>query len=124
MTKLIFALAALGAVGCASVQLPADQVGEFEAKMRTAKTLATSSEPTAGERGAFGMSAARQHLELASDQAAVAKTMARAGDSRAVMLLARAESDADLAIGIARKAEMHQRALEATNGLTADRSSP
>jgi len=124
MIKLIFALAALGAVGCASVQLPADQVGEFEAKMRSAKTIATFAEPTAGEHAAFGMSAARQHLELATDQAEVAKTMARAGDSRAVLLLARAQSDADLAVGIARKAEMHRRALEATDRLLADRGSP
>jgi hypothetical protein len=119
MNKLILALAALGMVGCASVQLPPDQVDHFEAKVRSAKTIASFAEPTAGERGAFGMSAARTHLELATDQAEVAKTMARAGDPRALLLLARAQSDADLAVGISRKAEMHRRALGATEGLRA-----
>jgi len=123
MNKLILALAALGVVGCASVQLPPDQIDHFEAKVRSAKTIASFVEPTAGERGAFGMSAARTHLELATDQAEVAKTMARAGDTRALLLLARAQSDADLAVGIARKAEMHRRALEATEDLRAARGS-
>jgi hypothetical protein len=123
MNKLVLALAALGVVGCASAQLPADQVEHFEAQMRSAKTIASFDEPAAGEhRGAFGMSAARMHLALATDQAEVAKTMAGSGDSRAVMLLARAQSDADLAVGIARKAAMHRRALEATEDLATARA--
>jgi hypothetical protein len=121
--RLIFSLAALGVVGCASVPLPPAEVEQFEAKVRSARTIATFAEPTAGEHGAFGMSAARVHLELATDQAEVAKTMARAGDPRAVLLLARAQSDADLAIGIARRSEMHLRVLEATQGLKAARAS-
>jgi hypothetical protein len=116
MNQLIFSLAALGVVGCASVQLPRDQVEHFEAKVRSAKTIAMFAEPAAGEHGAFGMSTARMHLELAIDQAEVAKTLARSGDARALLLLARAQSDADLAVGIARRSEMHRLALEATEG--------
>jgi hypothetical protein len=119
MNKLVLALGALGVVGCASMQLPLDEIERFEAQVRSAKTIASFAEPTAGERGAFGMSAARTHLELATDQVEVAKTMARAGDTRALLLLARAQSDADLAVGIARKAEMHRRALEATESFRA-----
>jgi hypothetical protein len=111
MDKLILALAVLG-VGCASVQLPPDQIEDFEAKVRTAMTIPSFADPTDDNRGAFGMSAARTHLELAADQVEVAKTMVRTGDPRALLLLARAQSDADLAVGIARKAEMHRRALE------------
>jgi hypothetical protein len=122
MNKVILALAALGMVGCASAQLPANQVEQFEAQMRSAKSMAAFDEPAAGEhRAAFGMSAAKMHLALATDQAAVAKTMAGSGDPRAVMLLARAQSDADLAVGIARRSEMHRRALEATKDLVAGR---
>lgn len=123
MNKLILGLAALGMVGCASAQLPANQVEQFEAQMRSAKSMAAFDEPAAGEhRGAFGMSAAKMHLALATDQAAVARTMAGSGDPRAVMLLARAQSDADLAVGIARKAAMHRRALEATEDLATARA--
>jgi hypothetical protein len=115
MNKLVLALGALGVVGCASMQLPLDEIERFEAQVRSAKTIASFAEPTAGERGAFGMSAARTHLELATDQVEVAKTMARAGDTRALLLLARAQSDADLAVGIA----LHRRALEATESFRA-----
>jgi hypothetical protein len=123
MNKLIFALAALGVVGCASAQLPPDQIGHFEAKMSSAKQVRAFNEPAPGEQlGAFGMSLAKEHLELARDQAEVAQTMARAGDARAPLLLARAESDADLALGIAARATMHRLALQASDDLTTARA--
>jgi hypothetical protein len=124
--KLILGLVALGAlsgIGCASVELPRDQLEHFEAKVRTAKQISAFSEPAPGEHaGAFGMSNARMHLELASDQVAVAKTMASGGNSRAPLLLARAQSDADLAVGIARQSEMHRHAIAAAEDLTAART--
>jgi hypothetical protein len=117
---LVLSFALLGFTGCASVQLPPDQVEHFEASLRGAKDIGALGMPAAdGHRGAFGMSAAKEHLELASDQADVAKTMAAHGDPRAVLLLARAQSEADLALGIARQGAMHRRALEATEATDA-----
>jgi hypothetical protein len=118
----LLALATLGGIGCASVELPRDQIEHFEAEMRNAKGIRAFGETVPGEHvGAFGMSNAKVHLELATDQAEVAKTMAKGGDARAPLLLARAQSDAELAIGIAHQAEMHRRALAAADELTAAR---
>ena len=48
--------------------------------------------------------------------------MAAAGDARAVLMLARAESDAELAMGLAREAAVHASALKATEDLKAVRA--
>jgi hypothetical protein len=116
--QLLFSLAValLGFTGCASLQLPRDQIEHFDTSVRSAKEMGALSLPTTKEHyGALGMPAAKAHLELAKDQAEVAKTMAAAGDSRAVLFLARAQSEADLAVGLARQAAMHSRALQATD---------
>jgi hypothetical protein len=48
--------------------------------------------------------------------------MAASGDARAVLVLARAESDAELAMGIAREVSVHASALQATEDLKAVRA--
>ena len=104
-------LAVLGLTGCATVQIPADRLERNEASIRGAE-----------EVGALGVPAARLHLQLAKDQTETAKTMAAKGDPRAVLVLARAESDAELALGLAREQAVHSDALQASEDLKAVRA--
>jgi len=110
MKELMMSLAVLGLAGCASVQLPADQLEHSEASIRGAE-----------EVGASGVPAARLHLQLAKDQTETAKKMAAAGETRAVLVLARAESDAELALGLAREVAVHADAQRANEDLKAVR---
>jgi hypothetical protein len=111
MKTLLMSLAALGLAGCASASMPAPELQRSEASIRGAEEL-----------GALGVPNARLHLEMAKDQDARGKKMAAAGDARAVLVLARAESDAELAMGIAREAAVHASALKATEDLKAIRA--
>jgi hypothetical protein len=111
MKTLLMSLAALGLAGCASAPMPAVELQRSEASIRGAEEL-----------GALGVPDARLHLEMAKDQDARGKKMAAAGDARAVLVLARAESDAELAMGIAREAAVHASALKATEDLKAIRA--
>jgi hypothetical protein len=110
MKELMMSLAVLGLAGCATVQLPADQLQNSEASIRGAE-----------EVGASGVPAARLHLQLAKDQTDTAKKMAAAGEQRSLLVLARAESDAELAIGLAREVSVHADAVRATDDLKAVR---
>jgi hypothetical protein len=111
MNKLTLSLAALGLAGCAAVPLPPDRLEHSEASIRGAE-----------EVGALGVPAARLHLEMAKDQTDKAKKMAANGDDRAVLVLARGESDAELALGLAREVAVHMSALKATEDLKAVRA--
>jgi len=111
MKTLLMSLAALGLASCASAPMPAAELQRSEASIRGAEEL-----------GALGVPDARLHLEMAKDQDARAKKMAAAGDAGAVLMLARAESDAELAMGIAREAAVHASALKATEDLKALRA--
>lgn len=108
MTKLVMSLAALGLANCATVQIPTDRLEHSEASIRAAEEI-----------GASGVPAAKLHLQLAKDQTEAAKRMAANGDARAVLVLARAESDAELALGLAREVSVHTEALRATEDLKA-----
>ena len=110
-TKMMTALAVLALAGCATVPIPAYQLERAEASIRGAE-----------EVGALGVPAARLHLQLAKDETDTAKKMASRGDDRAVLVMARAESDAELAMGIAREAAVHASALKATEDLKAVRA--
>ena len=111
MKTLLMSLAVLGIAGCASAPMPAVGLQRSEASIRGAE-----------EMGAQGVPASRLHLEMAKDQDAKGKRMAAAGDARAVLMLARAESDAELAMGIAREASVHASALKASEDLKAIRA--
>jgi len=111
MKTLLMSLAVLGIAGCASAPMPAVGLQRSEASIRGAEEL-----------GALGVPDARLHLEMAKDQEARGKKMAAAGDARAVLMLARAESDAELAMGIAREVAVHASALKATEDLKAVRA--
>jgi hypothetical protein len=108
MNKLTISLAAFSLAGCAAIQIPPDRLERSEASIRGAE-----------EVGALGVPAARLHLQLAKDQTETAKHMAANGDERATLVLARAESDAELALGLAREVAVHSDALKATEDLKA-----
>lgn len=108
MRQLMIALATLGVAGCAAVHIPPRQLESSEASIRGAE-----------EMGAQGTPNARLHLLLAREQSDAAKKMAADGDERAVLVLARAESDAELALGLAREASVHAEAVKAAAALAA-----
>ena len=98
-----------GAVGCASVPLPQDQVAHYEASVQLAKdTGVFKLQADEGHRGALGMSQPKEHMLLAESEMAVAEDMAASGDTRSALLLARAQSDVDLALGLARETKLRQ----------------
>jgi len=109
MMKLTMtSLAAFAIAGCAAVTIPPTEIATSEGSIRGAE-----------EMGANGVPAARLHLQLARDQTEEAKRMAAGGNDRATLVLARAESDAELALGLAREAKVHTEALKATEALAA-----
>ena len=101
-------LAVVVFTGCAGIVIPPDRLAANEASVRGAEEL-----------GALGVPAARMHLELAKDETATAKRLASNGDSRALTVLACAQSDAELALGLAREASVHAGALKAAEDLQA-----
>ena len=107
-TKLMLSLLVVGLTGCATVQIPADRLQSSEASIRGAEEMGASSVPNA-----------RLHVQLAKDQTAEAKKLAADGDARALLVLARAEADAELALGLAREVSVHAEALRATEDLNA-----
>ncbi len=111
--KATLALAAFAITGCASVQIPAERLERSEASIRGAEEL-----------GANAVPAARLHLQMAKDQTEVAKRMAANGDERAVLVLARAESDAELALGMARETSTHTEAERASAELKTIQARP
>ena len=108
---LMLSLAVLGMTSCATVQIPPDRLESSEASIRGAEEL-----------GASGVPAARLHVQLAKDQTAQAKQMAADGDDRAGLVLARAEADAELALGLAREVAVHGEATRAAEDLKAVRA--
>jgi hypothetical protein len=114
-----FGLVVLGTIGCASMPLPLIEVSHYEASVDTARKIGAFKLPADQDhRGALGMSQCKEHLLLADDQFEVAKTMAASGDMRSILLLERAQSDVDLALGLAREAAIRSRA----SGLNANPS--
>jgi hypothetical protein len=106
MKKMMMSLAVFGLAGCTAVQIPADRLEHSEASIRGAE-----------EVGASGVPKARLHLQLAKDQTNAAKKMAANGEERSLLVLARAESDAELALGLAREVSVHGDAMKASEDL-------
>jgi hypothetical protein len=79
--------------GCASTPMPADRLASAEAGIRGAQEVGADSVPQAS-----------LHLKMARDQVAQAKNLSESGDNeRATLVLARAETDAELALALARE---------------------
>jgi hypothetical protein len=111
MTKVMTALAVLGLAGCASAPLPPYQIDRAQASIRGAE-----------EVGSSGVPAANLHLQLAKDEVVTAQQMASNGDRRSVLVMARAESDAELALGLVREVKVHAEAIRAADDLKAVRA--
>jgi hypothetical protein len=107
MTKqATIAIAVLALSGCSAFVIPPKQLESNEASIRSAEELGAASVPKA-----------RLHLEMAKDQTVDAKRLAAAGDDRATLVLERAQSDAELALSIAREASVHADAVAAADQL-------
>ena len=113
MIRLPLSLAALSLVSCATVQLPADRLQSSEASIRSAEELGANAVPTA-----------RLHLQYAKDETAAAKKLAADGDPAALLMLAKADADAELALGLAREVSVHGEAQRAAEDLKAVRARP
>lgn len=109
--KLMLSLVVIGLTSCATVQIPPERLEGSEASIRGAEELGASNVP-----------AARLHVQLAKDQTEMARKMAADGDERAVLVQARAEADAELALGLAREVAVHAEALRAAEDLKAVRA--
>ncbi len=104
--KLLAALAVVALSGCAAIQIPPERLERTQASVRGAEEL-----------GASGVPAAKLHLQYAKDQTEVAKKLADEGDERAILVMARAEADAELALVLAREQSTHREAMEAAEDL-------
>jgi len=96
------------AAACSSIVIPPDRLERNEASMRAAS-----------EVGAANVPAAQLHLTMAHDETEAAKRLAAKGDDRAVLVLARAEADAELAVGLTHEAVTHAEAVRAAEELRA-----
>jgi hypothetical protein len=106
MKRLITAFAVLALCGCASIKIPTERLEREQASERGAEELGASSVPSA-----------KLHLQLAKDQTETAKKLASQGDDRALMVMARAEADAELALVLAREVQTHREAMQASEDL-------
>ena len=110
MKKLLMSLAVLGLAGCASAPMPSAGLQRSQASIRSAEELGALGIPTPGCTSRWPRIRTRKESTAAN------------GYPRAVLVLARAESDAELAMGIAREAAVHASALKATEDLKAVRA--
>ncbi|HEX3904024.1 MAG TPA: DUF4398 domain-containing protein [Polyangia bacterium] len=109
---MIMGLAGVMVIGCASVPLPGAELNHFQASMATAAQIGVFKvRADSYHRGALGMPPAEEHLLLALDQFDLAKTMASEGNPRSRFLLARAQSDVDIALCLTREAAVRSQML-------------
>lgn len=107
MKHLLSALVAAAALtGCATVRLPTDRMEKSNATIRAAEEL-----------GAEQIPDAKLHLKFAKEEIDEARRMANEGKERAHLLLARSQSDADLALALAHEARYRRDAMRAVEDL-------
>src|SRR4051812_2254256 len=100
--KLLFAVTAMSLTGCAASPMPPERNPSTEASIRGAE-----------EAGANGVPAARLHLQMAKDEEDEAQRLLAHGDERARLVVLRSQADAELALGLAREASVHNEAMRA-----------
>ena len=104
MKQSILVAAAFAAAGCASIQIPPERLEQSRATVRGAEEL-----------GALQVPRARLHLQYAKDEEAWARQLAASGNDNAELMLACAQSDADLALALAREAQVHRQTVQAAD---------
>ena len=108
MTHIWIAAFALAVSGCATITIPPDRLERSTATIRAAEEL-----------GAAHVPEARLHLQFAKEEADAARRLAANGDDRALIVLARSQSDAALALSLAHEAQVRRDALQAVADLQA-----
>ena len=105
------AAVALLAMGCGKAAVPNDQMGKTEAEIRAAQVKYDELKAAGPSEGA---PAAELHLQLAQKGVTDAKALIERKDNEEAMLvLQRAEADADYALALAQEWEAKVRAAEA-----------
>lgn len=105
-TRLGWAFAFV-ALGCGSSPVPVEKMASSEAAIRAAREMGAPDEPKAA-----------LHLRLAQEQLEQAKALSKEGDNeRAETVLMRAQSDAELALALAREKKSKTEAEKALEQL-------
>ncbi len=106
---LAYGVALMTLAGCGSYPPPADKMATTTAATRSAEELGANKSPQA-----------EFHLKLAQEQLADAKKLMADGENkRAEYVLSRANSDAELAVTLAREATMKAEAQKAQDDVRA-----
>lgn len=110
-----FFAVAFACVACATMSaVPNDRLAASQASLRGAQEAGAESDPQA-----------RLHLKMAADELALAqKAIAEQRNGEAALLLERSRADAELAVGLARKAQAEADAQQATAQTKAFQSTP
>jgi hypothetical protein len=96
-------LSAIVFVGCASTQVPTEQLTQSKSAIRAAEEVGAPSQPTAA-----------LHLKLAQDQVRAAEALIEEGDTdQAKVMLTQASLDAELALALARQQRLQAEASQA-----------
>ncbi len=112
--RFVAALSLTAAVGCGGSSLTAESVAQPQSEIRAAEEAGASNVPKAG-----------LHLKMAKDQLAAGNKLAEEGkDEQASRAYARAKSDAELAVLLARHAVLKQKAQEAIDKTNALEKAP
>jgi hypothetical protein len=94
--------AALLGIGCGGAAVPQEQLSAAQAALKGAEVAGAAEDPQAG-----------LHLKLAREQIEKAKALIASGDNeQAASVIDRAQSDADLAIVLAKQSKAKKEATE------------
>lgn len=108
-TSVLVASMCSALVGCGSYPAPTGRLADSQASVRAAQEVGAQNNPQAA-----------LHLKLAQEQVDQAKALISDGENqRAEFVLLRAESDAELAVALAREATARNEAQQALDELKA-----
>ncbi len=102
MKRALCAALAAAATGCASIQISPERLEQSQSTIRSAEEL-----------GAADVPQAKLHLQYAKDLERSARRLAANGDPRAHTVLGCAQADAELAVALAREAQVRQQSQNA-----------
>ena len=106
MRTTFWMVAMVTVAGCAPIHVPVLRLEQSSVVIRSAEDL-----------GANGVPTARRHLEAAKEEQEAARVLANRDDPGAELMLERAEADAEVALVLAREAELLKRSLDAARAV-------